>query len=77
MPTPDAKEHWEEHYVERDRVWSRRVNARLSVDPGAQNVGQSGGLQGAVDLSQRGRRPAAARVALLTHTPENIRAPPT
>jgi hypothetical protein len=22
MSTPDAKEHWEEHYVERDRVWS-------------------------------------------------------
>jgi len=34
VSTPDAKEHWEEHYVERDRVWSRRVNARLSVDLG-------------------------------------------
>jgi hypothetical protein len=34
MPTPDAKEHWEEHYVERDGVWSGRVNARLSVDLG-------------------------------------------
>ena len=34
MSTPDAKEHWEEHHVERDRVWSGRVNARLSVDLG-------------------------------------------
>ena len=24
-----AKEHWEEHYRERDRVWSGRVNVRL------------------------------------------------
>ena len=29
MSTPDAKAHWEEHYGERDRVWSGRVNARL------------------------------------------------
>lgn len=29
MSTPDAKEHWEEHYGERNRVWSGRVNARL------------------------------------------------
>ena len=27
VSTPDAKEHWEEHYGERDRVWSGRVNA--------------------------------------------------
>jgi SAM-dependent methyltransferase len=30
MSTPDAKEHWEEHYGERDRVWSGRVNTRLA-----------------------------------------------
>ena len=30
MSTPDAKEHWEQHYGERDRVWSGRVNARLA-----------------------------------------------
>jgi SAM-dependent methyltransferase len=30
MSTPDAKEHWEEHYGERERVWSGRVNARLA-----------------------------------------------
>jgi SAM-dependent methyltransferase len=34
MSTPDAKAHWEEHYGERDRVWSGRVNARL-VEVGA------------------------------------------
>jgi SAM-dependent methyltransferase len=26
----DAKAHWEEHYGERDRVWSGRVNTRLA-----------------------------------------------
>ncbi len=30
MSTPDAREHWEQHYGERDRVWSGRVNARLA-----------------------------------------------
>jgi SAM-dependent methyltransferase len=30
MSTPDAKETWEQHYGERDRVWSGRVNARLA-----------------------------------------------
>ena len=30
MDTIDAKEHWEQHYTERDRVWSGRVNARLA-----------------------------------------------
>jgi SAM-dependent methyltransferase len=30
MSTPDAKEHWEQHYAERDRIWSGRVNIRLA-----------------------------------------------
>lgn len=30
MSTPDAKEHWEQHYGERERVWSGRVNVRLA-----------------------------------------------
>jgi SAM-dependent methyltransferase len=30
VSTPDAKEHWEQHYGERDRVWSGRVNLRLA-----------------------------------------------
>jgi SAM-dependent methyltransferase len=30
MSTPDAKEHWEQHYGERDRVWSGRVNVLLA-----------------------------------------------
>ncbi|MGV0717234.1 class I SAM-dependent methyltransferase [Mycolicibacterium sp. XJ662] len=39
MSTPDAKTHWEEHYGERNRVWSGRANARLvevaeSLKPG-------------------------------------------
>lgn len=29
MSTPDAKQHWEQHYGERERVWSGRVNVRL------------------------------------------------
>ncbi|MEO3761470.1 class I SAM-dependent methyltransferase [Mycobacterium sp. B14F4] len=29
MSTPDAKQHWEEHYAERKRVWSGRANIRL------------------------------------------------
>jgi SAM-dependent methyltransferase len=29
MDTTDAKEHWEQHYGERDRRWSGRVNVRL------------------------------------------------
>jgi SAM-dependent methyltransferase len=35
MSTPDAKEHWEEHYGERDRMWSGRVNAAFAeiVEP--------------------------------------------
>jgi hypothetical protein len=39
MSTPDAKEHWEEHYVERDRVWSGgRVNARLVTSGRARKI---------------------------------------
>jgi SAM-dependent methyltransferase len=30
MSTPDAKATWEDHYGERDRVWSGRVNVRLA-----------------------------------------------
>ncbi|SEH74973.1 Methyltransferase domain-containing protein [Mycolicibacterium rutilum] len=30
MSTSEAKQHWEEHYSARDRIWSGRVNARLS-----------------------------------------------
>ena len=29
MSTPDARQHWEEHYAERKRVWSGRANVRL------------------------------------------------
>jgi SAM-dependent methyltransferase len=30
MNSTDAKEHWEQHYGERDRVWSGRVNVRMA-----------------------------------------------
>jgi SAM-dependent methyltransferase len=30
MSTPDPKEHWEQHYAERDQIWSGRVNARVA-----------------------------------------------
>ncbi|OBF26527.1 SAM-dependent methyltransferase [Mycobacterium sp. ACS1612] len=30
MSTPDAKEHWEQRYAERDQRWSGRVNVRLA-----------------------------------------------
>ncbi len=30
VSTPDAKEHWEQRYAERDRVWSGRANAIFS-----------------------------------------------
>jgi len=30
MDTTDAKGHWEQHYGERDKVWSGRVNVRLA-----------------------------------------------
>lgn len=29
-PVPDAREHWNAHYGQRDRVWSGRVNVRLA-----------------------------------------------
>ncbi len=35
MSTSEAKQHWEQHYGESDRVWSGRVNLRLAeVVPG-------------------------------------------
>jgi SAM-dependent methyltransferase len=35
MSTLDAQEHWEQHYGARERIWSGRVNARLTeaVEP--------------------------------------------
>jgi SAM-dependent methyltransferase len=30
MSTPEAQEFWEQHYGERERVWSGRVNVRLA-----------------------------------------------
>jgi SAM-dependent methyltransferase len=41
MSTTDAKEHWEEHYGERDRVWSGRVNVRLAEVASTLEPGQA------------------------------------
>jgi len=41
MSTPDAKEHWEQHYGEHDRVWSGRVNLRLAEVVPALPVGRA------------------------------------
>lgn len=30
MNTTDAKDHWEQHYGDRDRIWSGRVNVRMA-----------------------------------------------
>ena len=30
MTTPEVKQHWEERYAERDRIWSGRVNRWLA-----------------------------------------------
>jgi SAM-dependent methyltransferase len=59
MSTPDVKAHWEEHYGERERVWSGRVNvqfARVAAElpPGrALDLGCGEGAD-AVWLAQRG-----------------------
>jgi SAM-dependent methyltransferase len=41
MNTTDAKEHWEQHYGERDRVWSGRVNVRLAEVASTLNAGRA------------------------------------
>ncbi|MCT7660257.1 class I SAM-dependent methyltransferase [Mycobacterium deserti] len=59
MSTPDAKAHWEQHYGERERVWSGRVNVRLAeiasaLTPGrALDLGCGEGAD-AVWLAERG-----------------------
>lgn len=59
MSTPDAKQHWEEHYGQRDQVWSGRVNVRFAevvspLTPGlALDLGCGEGAD-AVWLAERG-----------------------
>ena len=59
MSTHDTKEHWEQHYGERDRIWSGRVNVQFAdvvgdLAPGsALDLGCGEGAD-AVWLSERG-----------------------
>lgn len=68
MSTPDAKAHWEEHYGERDRVWSGRVNVRLAevastLAPGAAlDLGCGEGAD-ACWLAERGWRVVAVDIS--------------
>ena len=68
MSTPDAKQHWEDHYGERDRVWSGRVNLRLAevaatLSPGtALDLGCGEGGD-AMWLAERGWRVVAVDIS--------------
>ena len=68
MNTTDAKEHWEQHYSERDRVWSGRVNVRLAevvstLQPGrALDLGCGEGAD-ACWLAERGWTVVAADIS--------------
>ncbi len=41
MATSDAEQAWEEHYGERERVWSGRVNVRLAEVAGPMTPGRA------------------------------------
>ena len=68
MSTPDAKQHWEEHYAERRRMWSGRANVRLvevaaDLKPGAAldlGCGEGGD---ALWLAERGWRVVAVDIS--------------
>jgi SAM-dependent methyltransferase len=68
VSTPDAKEHWEQHYGERGRVWSGRVNVRMaeiaeSLAPGrALDLGCGEGGD-AIWLAERGWQVVAVDIS--------------
>ena len=65
---PEAQQHWDEHYGERARVWSGRVNARLaevaeSLTPGrALDLGCGEGAD-ALWLAERGWQVVAVDIS--------------
>lgn len=68
MSTPDAKQHWEERYNERDRFWSGRANVRLVEVASALNPGTaldlgSGEGGDAMWLAERGWRVVAVDIS--------------
>ena len=40
-PNPEAKTYWEEHYGERERIWSGRVNVQLAAVVGELPAGRA------------------------------------
>jgi SAM-dependent methyltransferase len=68
VSTPDAKQHWEEHYGERDRIWSGRVNVRLAEVASTRSPGTAldlgcGEGGDAMWLAERGWRVVAVDIS--------------
>lgn len=66
--TQDPKQHWEEHYGQRDQIWSGRVNARLEeiagpLTPGAVLDLGSGEGGDAVWLAEQGWQVTAVDIS--------------
>ncbi len=67
-PNPEAKTYWEEHYGERERIWSGRVNVQLAAVVGELPVGRAldlgcGEGGDAVWLAERGWNVVAVDVS--------------
>ncbi|KUI23538.1 SAM-dependent methyltransferase [Mycobacterium sp. GA-1285] len=68
MSTPEAKQHWEERYSQRNRIWSGRANVRLvevasDLEPGiALDLGSGEGGD-AMWLAEKGWRVVAVDIA--------------
>ena len=65
-PNPEAKTYWEEHYGERERIWSGRVNVQLAAVVGELPVGRALDLgcgEGGDAVIAKHRRDAARKNA--------------